>query len=98
MLETGFLVALGLLFTMAKLSWPRKMWMISHPLTMDIGIAVLLLFLHWGTFSGVMAATVGAMFCSMTLAIMKWLVGHVENGRYFPGVFNIVHKLRASKE
>jgi hypothetical protein len=94
MLSMGFVVALGLLVTLAKLSWPRRMWVISHPLTMDVGVFVFLTLIHWGTFSGVMVATVGALFTSITLSGARWLYGHVENGRYFPGKFNVVDKLR----
>ena len=35
MLEMGFVVALGLLVSMAKLSWRKKLWMTSHTLAMD---------------------------------------------------------------
>lgn len=97
MLETGFLVALGLLFTLGKCEWRTKMWVISHPLLVDGIVFVGLTTIHWGTYSGVMSATVGALFCSITLSIAKWLVGHMVGNIYFPGVFNIAHKLRAPR-
>jgi hypothetical protein len=94
MLETGFIVALGLLVMLAKLSWRNKMLVISHPLTTDLAVFTLLTMLHWGTFSGVMAATVGALFCSIVLSTARWLVGHMDGNIYFPGIFNIAHRLR----
>lgn len=93
MLEMGIVVALGLLFTLAKAPWRFKLWMTSHPLAMDIITFVLLSLLHWGTFSGMMVATIGALFCSVTLSVARWFIGHVENGEYIPGKWNIGDKL-----
>lgn len=94
MLGMGLIVALGLLVVMLKLSWRKKMWMLSHPVAMDVGVFTFLTLIHWGTFSGVMIATVGALFTSITMSVGKWLVGHVKDNRYYPGVFNVIHKLK----
>ncbi|MDQ5980958.1 MAG: hypothetical protein QG602_3936 [Verrucomicrobiota bacterium] len=93
MIEMGLIVGLGLLVTLAKLPWRGKMWVISHPLLMDAIVFVFLIAVHWGTFSGVMVATIGALFCSITLGVAKWLVGHVRGNTYYPGVFNVVRRL-----
>lgn len=94
MIEMGLIVALGLLVTLAKLPWPKRMWVISHPLTMDVVVFVFLTTIHWGSFSGVMIATAGALFTSVTLSAARWLYGHVEGNTYFPGVVNVVDKLK----
>lgn len=94
MIEMGIVVALGLLVTLAKLPWRSKMWVISHPLSMDVAVFIFLTAIHWGSFSGVMIATVGALFTSITLSLARWLYGHVEGNKYFPGVFNVVEKLK----
>lgn len=94
MFSMGLVVALGLLVVMAKLDWRRRMWMLSHPLTMDISVFIFLTLIHWGTFSGVMVATVGALFTSIVMSGGRWLFGHVTNNRYYPGVFNVVDKLK----
>ena len=93
MLEMGFVVALGLLVTLAKLPWRHKFWITSHPLAMDVIVFAVLCFLHWGTFSGVMVATVGALFCSLTLSAARRVIGYIENGRYVPGWRDYSHKL-----
>lgn len=93
MLETGFLVALGLLVTLAKMPWRYKLWITSHPLAMDVIVFVLLTFLHWGTFSGVMAATVGALFCSVTISLARRIIGHVHNGQYVRGFLDCARRL-----
>lgn len=94
MLSTGLVVALGLLVVMAKLDWRKRMWMLSHPLTMDVSVFIFLTVIHWGTFSGVMAATVGALFTSITMSAGKWLFGSVKDNRYTPGMFNVLDKLK----
>lgn len=85
MLEAGFLVALGLTVLFWKLSWKSRLWMLSHPVAMDIAIFIALTFVHWGTFSGVMAATVGALMCSVMLGAGRWMFGYMVKGTYVPG-------------
>ena len=87
MIEMGFVVALGLLVTFCKVGWKKRLWMLSHPLIMDVSVFVLLTAVHWGTYSGVMVATVGAVTCSLALSFGKWLFGYIMNGKYVPGRF-----------
>lgn len=93
MLEMGIVVGIGLIVMLAKLSWRGKMMVLSNPLAADIIVFVLLTALHWGTFSGLMVAAIGALFCSITLSAGRWLVGYVERGTYRPGLFNVGDKL-----
>lgn len=89
MLEAGFLVALGLTVIFWKLGWRARLWMLSHPIFMDVSVFVILTFVHWGTFTGVMAATVGALMCSVLLAAGRWLFGHTERGQYVSGKVSV---------
>lgn len=89
MFEMGLVVAVGLMVTFWKLPWRHRLWMLSHPVFMDISIFVGLTCLHWGSFSGVMVATIGALACSLTLSAGRWAFGYFEAGRYVPGFFNI---------
>lgn len=94
MIEMGFIVALGLLVSLAKLPWRHKLWVTSHPLAMDALVFVALTILHWGTFSGVMAATAGALFCSVTLTVARRVIGWVDNaGVYRRGLIDASAKL-----
>lgn len=93
MLEMGIVVSIGLLVTLAKMPWRWKIRVMSNPVVMDIAVLVFLMLLHWGTFSGVMVATVGALGCSLTLSAARKLYGYVENGRYVPGYFDVSSKL-----
>ena len=93
MIEMGVVVGLGLLVSLVKMNWKWRMHLLSNPVMMDLIIFTALMLLHWGTFSGVMVATVGALTCSLTLSGARWLYGHVEGGTYVPGYFDVASKL-----
>lgn len=93
MIEMGVVVGLGLLVMFAKLSWAWRMRLLSNPLAVDLAIFVLLSAVHWGTFSGLMVAAVGALFCSVVLSLGRYVYGHVENGEYHSGLFDVSSKL-----
>jgi hypothetical protein len=93
MIEMGIIVGIGLLVTLIKMSWKWRMRTLSNPLLLDVIIFVLLMFLHWGTFSGVMVATIGALTCSVVLSAARKLYGHIESGRYVAGYFDVSSKL-----
>lgn len=87
-IESGIIVASGLLLTFYKCNWYMRQWMLSHPLFMDLFIFILLNALHWGTFSGMMVAATGALVCSGLLSLGRWAYGYEENGYFVPGHFN----------
>lgn len=89
MIEAGFLVAMGLTVTFWKLSWNARLWMLSHPVLMDAIVFIGLIAIHWGTFSGVMAATVGALMCSLMLGFGRWMFGHKVKGVYVRGKVSV---------
>lgn len=93
MFEMGLIVALGIIVTMFKVSWKTKVWMTSHPVLMDVVIFVALTLIHWGTFTGVMVATIGAFVCSIVLSMARLLFGFKRNGVYHQGYINVAHKL-----
>lgn len=94
MFEAGLAVGLGLLVTLSKMSWHWKLRILSHPLMMDVFVFIGLCLLHWGTFSGVMVATIGALMVSMILSVGRWLFGYFEKNQYIPGYINVKHKLQ----
>ena len=93
MFEAGIVVGLALLVTLAKMPWPWKLRVLSHPLMVDVFVFIGLLMIHWGTFSGVMVATIGAFVVSLILSAGRWLFGYIENGKYVEGKFYMGHKL-----
>lgn len=97
-IESGVIVALGLIFTFFKLSWRTRLLMLGMPLAMDVGTFVLLNILHWGTFSGMMVAATGALVCSGLISLGRKVFGYIEvtNGVrcYYRGHLDMIGKLK----
>jgi nucleoside permease NupC len=89
MLITGLTVFLGVMLILAKL--PRRMMLraLSRPLLIDLAVSVIVLLIHFGTFSGVMAATVAGLLTSLATSGARKLFGHIEGRRYYPGIVNL---------
>jgi hypothetical protein len=85
MIEMGLVVALGLIILYAKTSWRTRLWINSHPVLMDVLVFIGLNALHWGTFSGLMVAAVGALFCSLTISVARKWFGYIDGKVYVPG-------------
>ncbi len=93
MFESGALVCLGLVMWFTKCSWTTRIKILSYPLAVDLLVFGFLTIIHWGTFSGVMAATVGALMTSMLMTAGRTLWGYNQDDKYVAGYFNISHKL-----
>lgn len=87
MLLTGLTIFLGTALVLVKL--PRKTMLktLKHDVALDVAVSAATLALHWGTFSGVMAATVAGLMTSIATSALKRLVGYIDNGYYYPGIF-----------
>jgi nucleoside permease NupC len=85
MLITGLTIFLGVALLLVKL--PRRIMLrvLKHDLTLDLAVTILVLLIHWGTFSGVMAATVAGLLTSITTSGLKRLVGYIDGDNYYPG-------------
>lgn len=88
-IESGLIVALGLILWFFKMSWKNRLKMLSYPLALDIAIFVLLNVLHWGTFSGVMVAATGSLICSGLISLGRWAFGYNEAGVYHCGMWSV---------
>lgn len=86
-IESGVIIFLGLIGLWIKL--PRKvaLRLLGYPLAMDIGVSMIAYSLHWGTFSGVMAAAVAGFMCSAMISLGRKMFGYIEGGYYYPGWF-----------
>jgi len=85
MLTTGFTIFLGVALILAKL--PRRLMLkaLKHDLAIDLIVTVLTLLIHWGTFSGVMAATVAGLMTSLATSGLKQLFGYIDGNNYYVG-------------
>jgi hypothetical protein len=89
MLLTGLTVFVGVLLILIKL--PRRMMLraLNNPLAIDLLVSVVTLVIHWGSFSGVMAATVAGLLTSLATSAARRLIGYHDGKRYYPGVLNL---------
>jgi len=89
MLATGFMIFLSVVLILAKL--PRRLMLkaLHHDVALDLAVSILVLVIHWGTFSGVMAATVAGLMTSLMTSGAKRLFGHIDGNRYVPGFLNL---------
>ena len=89
MLMTGLMVFLGVALILAKL--PRRMMLkaLNHDVALDLTVSAIVLAIHFGTFSGVMAATVAGLLMSLATSGAKRLFGYIDGKRYVPGVLNL---------
>ena len=89
MLMTGLMVFLGVALILAKL--PRRMVLkaLNHDVALDLTVSAIVLAIHFGTFSGVMAATVAGLLLSLATSAAKRLFGYIDGKNYVPGVLNL---------
>ena len=89
MLMTGLMVFLGVALILAKL--PRRMMLkaLNHDVALDLTVSAIVLAIHFGTFSGVMAATVAGLLMSLATSAAKRLFGYIDGKNYVPGVLNL---------
>jgi nucleoside permease NupC len=85
MLTTGFMIFLGVALILIKL--PRRLMLraLKHDLLIDLAVTALVLLIHWGTFSGVMAATVAGLLTSLATSGLKRLFGYIDGNSYYVG-------------
>jgi hypothetical protein len=91
MFESGAVICLGIIVWWARCSWKTRISILSHSLAVDLIVFTGLTIIHWGTFSGVMAATVGALMISLVLTIGRKCFGYNDKGKYMRGMWDISH-------
>jgi NhaP-type Na+/H+ or K+/H+ antiporter len=89
MVSTGFAIFLGLLFLLVKLPRRLMLRLLHHDLAVDVVVTLFTFAVHFGTFSGLMAATVAGVLTSATTSVAKRLFGFIKNDRYFPGIVHL---------
>ncbi len=87
-IESGVIIFVGLLLLFIKLPRRIALRLLGYPLALDLAVAMLAYVLHWGTFSGVMAAAVAGLMCSGFTMTGRFFFGHIHRGVYYPGRFS----------
>lgn len=88
-IESGVIIFLGLLFLSFKLPVRTSLRLLGYPLALDLGVSLLAFLMHYGTFSGVMAAAVAGLMTSAYTSIARRLFGYIRGGMYYPGTIAV---------
>lgn len=84
-IESGVIIFVGLLFLFVKLPRRLILHLLGWPLALDAFVSAAAYLLHWGTFSGVMAAAVAGLMCSGFTAVGRWALGYRRGGQVVTG-------------
>lgn len=88
-IESGVIIFLGLMFIFIKLPRRTSLWLLGHDLVLDVVVSIVAFAMHYGTFSGIMAAAVAGLMCSGFTTAGRKLFGYIKDGKYFPGYFRL---------
>lgn len=84
-IESGVIIFLGMLMLGLKLKVKTSLTLLGYPLALDLGVSALAFIMHYGTFSGVMAAAVAGLMCSGFTSFARYAFGYIKGGKYYPG-------------
>lgn len=84
-IESGVIIFLGLLLLAAKLPIAVSLRLLGRPFALDLSVSGIAFIMHYGTFSGVMAAAVAGLMCSGFTSLARYAVGYIKGDVYYPG-------------
>ena len=90
-IESGIIIFIGMLLLGLKLPKSVSLKLLGRPLLLDVVVTVLAFAMHYGTFTGVMAAAVAGLFCSGFTSAARYVFGYIEHGTYHPGHIWRIH-------
>ena len=85
-LETGTIVFMSLVVLVWRLPRKTMLRLFGTPWLLELPFGILAYALHWGTFSGMMAAAVAAILCFGFVQAGRSLVGYIKSGQYYAGI------------
>lgn len=85
-LETGMLVFFSLVIFLWQVPRGLRLWLMGHPFWFEVPFSILAYLLHWGTFSGMMAAATAACICHVFVLWHRHFLGYIRAGHFQKGV------------
>lgn len=82
----GAVIFIGLFAVFIKLPVRQRAVLLGYPLALDMGTTALVLWMHWGTMTGLMSATVAGLMCVVTTTVARRLFGFIEKSVFHPGL------------
>ena len=89
MFTTGFAIFLGLVFIFIKLPRRTMLRWLNYDALLDIAVTLIVLAIHFGTFSGVMAATFAGLLTSVGTSLAKRVFGYIKGDQHFHGLIRL---------
>lgn len=89
MFTTGLAIFLGLVLIFIKLPRRTMLRWLRYDAVLDVAVTLLVLVIHFGTFSGVMAATFAGLLTSVGTSLAKRLFGYIKGTDYYPGLIRL---------
>ena len=84
-IESGAIIFFGMLLLGIKLPRRVSLKLLGHPLALDLSVSVIAYIMHYGTFSGIMAAAVAGLMCSGFTSCARYAFGYIKDKRYYKG-------------
>lgn len=84
-IESGVIIFLGMMLLGIKLPRKISLKLLGRPLALDLAVTVVAYTMHYGTFSGIMAAAVAGLMCSGFTSTARYAFGYIEKNSYTPG-------------
>ena len=88
-IESGIIIFVGLLLLFIKLPRRLALRLLHYHLALDLAVSSLAYALHWGTFTGVMAAAVAGLMCSGFTMFGRAVFGYIYKNHYYPGYIRL---------
>jgi hypothetical protein len=93
-IESGVIIFLGLVLLALKLPLKVTLRWLGVPFVLDLSASALAFIMHYGTFSGVMAAAVAGLMVSGFSSAARYAVGYIKDNNYYPGkIWDVREKL-----
>lgn len=86
MILSGIFIFFALVLLYLKLSTSLRLRLLGHPLMLDIGVSTFTLLVHWGSFTGIMAATIAGLLTSAATTLARRVFGYTLGKDYHPGM------------
>ena len=70
---------------------PRRTMLrwLNYDAVLDVAVTLIVLAIHFGTFSGVMAATFAGLLTSVGTSLAKRVFGYIKGDQYFHGLIRL---------
>ena len=81
----GIAIAVGLLLVVIRLGRKRGLWLLGHPLLLEVVGIGIAWWMHGGTIVGGMAVVVAGIIIHFSVDAARYAMGYIKAGVYYPG-------------